>query len=544
MISFSKVLRFGRSWVPIWNRGVRSKVKLNRSVADRGEISSRDRGATFTQKEVYQSTNLARQMDTKDSESLLTSNEALANFLADNDTHVARMDDLANFAQPQTPGERRVSEKMDTDALGLSAPAGPLRQDEDEVVGDLSAGRGEAPSSALFRSNQGSGPAVAVSGDVAFSRKMLNQLTADERRRETSQFRHSEPHMNRKDFRRTAFKVDNLPHEDEVVEKHQDKLVEDHGIYPEQRLDAYMTGDDRIFPEWVQHLGRVVRDRVKFGNIGLTEDDQVLRVNLGKLSYEERLKEWDRLKQARISRNTIDKLLSPTEIRSARLGKRRFFWLQRRRLKRAAMLKNLVLKRPERYETWPTDRIDYSKRVANVCQHIELGLPTYGTWPLNPDRLRKAREARLSATAGTGMFLESAPGQSASSSGRGGGRMNRNVIAAVNEIGRNDPDDEVHARPIKSLSRKRYADRVNAVRQGDQDEHGRNMRRVSAETRRRHRPRASMDEYAVERIIPRMPSVTERGSIASERASSAWPDAYKQGDSFSRSSVKLPGAAR
>ncbi|CCW67844.1 unnamed protein product [Phytomonas sp. Hart1] len=285
----------------------------------------------------------------------------------------------------------------------------------------------------------------------------------------------------------------------EEVEKYQKRLVEENGIYPLTRIDAFMLDDDGYFPEWVQDLPYTIRDRVKYGSLGLTEEDEALRIHLGRLPRDKRLKEWDRLKAAKMYRAAHEETLTMAELRDARQGKRRFHWLQRKRQKRAAKLRRMALRKPDGYEEWPSSAVDYSQRIAFIAQHVENGLQTGGQWPLDPELLLRAKIERKQK-ASERMFLMSPDEKKVAKKSF----INPGIQELLASF-------DAHEKPFKRLSRKTYANRVNAVVHGDQDEHGRKYRRMHALATRRTRPYESVSEIGLEKEVRNEPRVNVSG---------------------------------
>ncbi|KAG8343601.1 hypothetical protein TRVL_05567 [Trypanosoma vivax] len=306
-----------------------------------------------------------------------------------------------------------------------------------------------------------------------------------------------------------------LRHEDdetEAIERHQARLVEEYGLYPSTRLDAYMLDDDTYFPEWVKALPYSIRDRVKYGSLGLTEEDEALRVTLGRMPLDKRRKEWERLKKAREYKVAKEETLTLAELRDARQGKRRFHWLQRKRQKRASMLKRLALRKPDAFELWPSRVVDYSQRIAFIAQHVENGLDTKGRWPLDRDDLAKAR-VRRSREEAERTFLQTAEEKHMSKKMNGGG-PDGSIMQLLQAL-------ETPEKPFKRLSRKVYANRVNAIVHGDQDEYGRRYRKMEARSKRRIRPYESLSEMALEKELRKEPRIYTNGLHHSDDEN--WP---------------------
>ncbi|KAH9597982.1 hypothetical protein LSM04_009640 [Trypanosoma melophagium] len=305
-----------------------------------------------------------------------------------------------------------------------------------------------------------------------------------------------------KEFHKLFTELRRTDDESESIERYQTRLVEECGIYPSTRLDAYMLDDDTYFPDWVNALPYSIRDRVKYGSLGLTEEDEALRVTLGRMPLDKRRKEWERQKRAREHKAAKEETLTLAELRDSRQGKRRFHWLQRKRQKRASMLKRLALRKPEKFELWPSTVVDYSQRIAFIAQHVENGLNTKGQWPLDPEELSRARIKRSQEEAERTFLLNTDEKKALEKTGvksRENGIMQ--MLNALDE----------KQKPFKRLSRKVYANRVNAVVHGDQDEYGRKYRKMENRAKRRMRPYDSFSEMALEKEVRKDPRIYSKG---------------------------------
>jgi hypothetical protein len=279
---------------------------------------------------------------------------------------------------------------------------------------------------------------------------------------------------------------------DLAVEGHQSRLVEEHGIYPTRRMDAYMLDDEAsVFPKWVDELPYSLRDRVKFGNMGLTEEDEALRVRLGRLSMDQRAREWERLKKAKEYLASKEERVSPAELRDAREGTRRFHWLQRKRQSRASAMRRLALRKPDQFEAWPSDAVDYSRRLGVIAQHVENGVATHGQWPLDEEELAKAKLKRRQEHAERTFLKSDAERKLAN-----GRNMSGNIARTLAEM-----DSERSVTTFKRLSRKDYANRVNAVKHGDQDVHGRNYKELARRTKNTQKAFGSIAEMALDKEL-------------------------------------------
>ncbi|ORC86226.1 uncharacterized protein TM35_000291080 [Trypanosoma theileri] len=305
-----------------------------------------------------------------------------------------------------------------------------------------------------------------------------------------------------KEFHKLFTELRHADDEMESIERYQNRLVEECGVYPSTRLDAYMLDDDTYFPDWVNALPYSIRDRVKYGSLGLTEEDEALRVTLGRMPLDKRRREWNRFKMAKEQKAAKEETLTLAELRDARQGKRRFHWLQRKRQKRASMLKRLALRKPEMFELWPSTVVDYSQRIAFIAQHVENGLNTKGQWPLDPEELSRARIKRSQEEAEKTFLLNTDEKKVLNKTG--GKSRENGIMQMLNAL------DE-RQKPFKRLSRKVYANRVNAVVHGDQDEYGRKYRKMENRAKRRMRPYDSLSEMALEKEVRKEPRVYTKG---------------------------------
>lgn len=266
--------------------------------------------------------------------------------------------------------------------------------------------------------------------------------------------------------------------DDGVVRRHQARLAEENGIYSSTRMDAYMLNDDLCFPEWVQALPYRIRDQVKYGHLGITEFEETERLRLARLTREKRLREWSRIKKAKQYQAAQEETLTLSELRDARQGTRRFHWLQRKRQRRASLLRRACMRKPDATEVWPTRMIDFSQKIAFIAKHVESGVKTNGQWPLD--------EPSLAANS----VQENADGKQA--------EVNPQVAHFLQSF-------EEPRGKFKRLSRKKFANRVNAITHGDQDEYGRKYRRMKARATHRQSAYQSTSELELEKELRREP---------------------------------------
>ncbi|KAG5483824.1 hypothetical protein GH5_05670 [Leishmania sp. Ghana 2012 LV757] len=437
-------------------RSAAGGVKLNK-----GALTERERGDSFTEPEVYRSTkNVTAMLKTKRKERRLLEEERQSTMM--NKLNLdARTEEALHAGRrlPQTPAEMQA-----------------VRSSDDAV--------------AEVRCNSNE-----------YSTTMRNLMRREVDRRDHVADKFGQPPTSR-EFYQLFRKLRSADSEEEAVERHQRRLVEEHGVYPSSRIDSYMLDDDSYFPDWVHALPYSIRDRVKYGSLGLTEEDEALRVRLARLPRDARLREWKRLKAAKEYRAANEETLTLAELRDVRQGKRRFHWLQRKRQKRASALRRMAMRKPEGHELWPSSVTDFSQRIAFIAQHVENGLQTGGKWPLDEDALTKAKIKRRQSEAERTFLMSLDEKKIAASAGRGG------MHGGMKEL--LDALDEPEKR-YKKLSRKTYANRVNAIVHGDQDEHGRQYRKLHNLATRRQRRFDSLAEMALEKEVRKEPLINVSG---------------------------------
>lgn len=425
-----------------------------------GALTNRDRGDAFTEPEVYRNQkNITAKTKVEKKQKLLLHEEQKRGLMNRLGLGSVEGDDLHSGRRlPRTPAEISASRSMDDEA----------------VVGKL-------------------GPSSSYDVDL----RNLMQREADRRSHMMDKFGQA---PTSREFHKLFSQLREADDAEDKIESYQKRLVEDHGVYPTTRMDAFMLDDDRYFPEWVNALPYAIRDRVKFGSMGLTEEDEALRVQLGRLPRDRRVEEWKRMKAAKAYKAANEETLTLAELRDTRQGKRRFHWLLRKRQKRAAALRRMALRRPDGLQDWPSTVVDYSQRIAFIAQHVENGVQTKGQWPLDPAELTKAKIKRKQAEAER-TFLMSPEEKKLTAQAS---RMNGGIKELLSSF-------DLREKPFKRLSRKVYANRVNAIVHGDQDEHGRKYRKMHGIATRRLRPYDSLSEIALEKEVRKEPRVNVSG---------------------------------
>lgn len=443
---------------------------LRRSAADPGHLTNDELGSSFANELVYRSKELRHVLEAGKSIFMKRADDQDMRFLEQRGVSHSRQRELEHSAMPQSREEHLVTERMNDKALKLSS----------DIV---------AP--------------------PEMTRRILQRAQRDELRREKLAERVPVLPTSR-EYGNMVYQLNRQMGDEDEISRLQGKLEDDCGIYSPQRLDAYMLGSDSVFPKWVTQLPWRIRDRVKYGNLGLTEEDEVLRVNLARAPLDRRIREWDRLKAARAYKEGQERMLSPSEIRNARLGKRNFHWLERRRRAHVTMLRRLALRKPEVHTLWPNGQVDLSRRAAVIAQHVENGVETQGKWPLDEDALARARIKKLEVDAQQ-EFLS----QHSSKSLRA---INKGVANALDQL---DPEEK----PVRRISKRLYSFRVTAVLNGDRDEHGRKLRDLQRDMNHSKYAAESAEEMQLRKELGRLPQAQRDGKR--QKGDGGWPWEYK-----------------
>ncbi|CAJ1041315.1 hypothetical protein NXY56_001801 [Leishmania guyanensis] len=437
-------------------RSTAGGVNLNK-----GALTKQERGDRFTEPEVYRSkANVTAMLKTRRKERRLILEERQRTLMENLNLDARTVEALhAGSRLPQTPSEMQAVRSSD-DAIA------EVRHDSED-----------------------------------YSTTMRNLMRREVDRRDHMVDKFGQPPTSR-EFYQLFRRLRAADSDEEVVERHHRRLVEEHGVYPSSRIDSFMLDDDSYFPDWVHALPYSIRDRVKFGSLGLTEEDEALRVRLARLPRDARLREWKRLKAAKEYRAANEETLTLAELRDIRQGKRRFHWLQRKRQKRASALRRMAMRKPDEYELWPSSVTDFSQRIAFIAQHVENGLQTGGEWPLNEDALTKAKIKRRQNEAERTFLMSLSEKRMMTGAARGS--MHGGMSELLDAL-------EQPEKRYKKLSRKTYANRVNAIVHGDQDEHGRKYRRLHKLATRRQHQYDSLAEMALEKEVRKEPLVNVSG---------------------------------
>lgn len=458
-----------------YKRGSHNRKQLNT-----GALSTFDKGDAFTEPSIYR-------------------NRSNASILAKLPRKVKQLRTEESLrAKMKEEGGRVASSSFDKRMMELdksSSSIGSSKNDHEAATSSMlnrkDLGLGE------FRTRVGNkGGSRLNRGEIDVSSDVIRAVHAKKERLERLQMQHPQA-PNAKEYHRIFSEYVSDGRSDQEVERHQSRLAEEHGIYPTGRIDAYMLDDDGVFPSWVHKLPYSVRDRVKYGNMGLTEEDEAMRARLGRLPMDQRLREWERLKKAKKYLAAQEESLSPAELREAREGNKRFHWLQRKRQRRASMLRRLALRKPDQFEVWPSDAVDYSRRLSVIAQHVENGVSTHGRWPLDEEELAKSKLKRRQEMAER-TFLKSSEEHSLAK----GRRMDGNIARTLEAM-----DSTRAPETFKRLSRKAYANRVNAVKYGDQDAHGRNYKTMARNIKSPNRAYESIAEIALQQELRKEPLV-------------------------------------
>lgn len=411
-----------------------------------GLLSLQDQGDTFTEPSVYRNKkNFSAFTASAQKANKIISNEALQGKIGSSKIPPVAQRDLGFRSKiPRSADELRVARAYDAKELKLLKGC---------------KGKEDAAASLAY---------AALQNEVDRRNHVLDKF--------------GEPPSSR-EFQKILTRLRNSNEDESVVNEFHKRLVEENGIYPSTRLDSFMLSDEVCFPEWVHALPYRIRDQVKYGKLGITEFDEALKTRLGRLTRDERIREWNRIKKAKEYAAAQEETLTLAEVRDIRQGKRRYHWLLRKRQRRAYALRRLSLRKPDGLEAWPSESVDYSQRVAFIAQHVANGLQTLGQWPLNEKCLLDAQRRKSSNQHpfGTGE-LNPAP-------------VFSSRITDLLKV------FDTPAKSFKRISTKAYANRVNAVVHGDQDEYGRNFKKMKGKGSQKQKAFESLDEMHLEKEL-------------------------------------------
>ncbi|EPY41656.1 hypothetical protein AGDE_02268 [Angomonas deanei] len=435
--------------VAFGKRGTNGGMKLNH-----GLLSEQELGDSFTEPEVYRNRkNVTAQVKVGEKTSGLRREERMRRQFERSHASDVQLNDIR---------------------LGRTAPRTDSERSLDEMFSDVHL---EASNTADYT--------------VDMQRELKRE--AERRRHHLSKFGQTPTAT---EYHKLLRRTQSMDKEEESVAALQHRLTEETGLYSSSRLDAYMLDDDSYFPEWVNALPYAVRDQVKYGSLGITDEDEALRVRLNRLPRDKRESEWQRMKAAKEFKAANDEMLTIAELRDARQGKRRFHWLQRKREHRAQDLRRMALRKPEYATQWPSNVVDLSQRIAFIAQHVENGVNSMGQWPLDAEALLRAK-ARRSQSDEESAFLSQ--------------KKERMVDGVAGDVGQLLTTMNQTPKKFRRVSRKVYANRVNAVVHGDQDEYGRKYRKVEKRGKARVRAYDSFREMALEKEVRKEPIVHTRG---------------------------------
>jgi hypothetical protein len=485
MLRHTALWRVRQSKTSKWARPFSAKVSKGRSHNDSGRATAGAIGDTrLTESKQYRSSQLHEMLRT--TKAMEEAKRRVENVVVDSRVGARRADALRDFDSPTTADERVAADRFDAKFIGFANEEGGA---DDPARGDAA---GEL-SSRERRDRRVRGVDEPVS---SLALRRLREHTDNQRKLKVN-FPILPSIAKYEVAKRTLLDEES---KEQRVALLRDRLTTEHGLYETHRIDAYMLDDDTIFPQWARNLTAGIKDRVLYGGMGLTEDDEVTRQNLLKLPRQEREIEWMRLKAARSYELGEERLLSPAEVKAERTGKRKFFALRRKRQEREALLRSLALRQPEKWEAAPIGKLDYSHRLAVVAKHVEANVKTNGAWPLNEEGLHRAvrRQEREKAKES---FLQK-PGADF------GVVMNRVSPALREAIKTMKTKDQ----PIKRISRRLYSFRLNAVRNGHQDEHGRKFQHLSRMSRQRFSKAMTAEEFELQRSLAAETSHNTRGS--------------------------------
>ena len=477
------LLRDKKGTRPLWRR-VTSK---QRDRPDRGMLAHGDKQDTrLTDPSVYHSRDQQDMLRTARATADLR--ERMESGAHSSSVGATRAEALRDFDDPRTPDEEVVAARFDARAIGLRDSSredmGSERSHRDQSVHGVT-----APV-----------PAQAIA----------NLRWDEDRRREIQLQFPMMPSLAKQRKLEKGITQDDA--DEQRALRMRDRLGKEFGVFNPQRMDAYMLDDESGFPKWVRDLAPSIRDRVMFGGLGITEQEEAQRESLLRLPREQREGEWQRLKAAKSHELGEERLLSPAEVLASRMMRRKSKALLRKRRSREATLRQLQLREPEKWQAEPIGKVDYSARLAVVARHVEANVQTKGQWPLSDEHLEKAKVRQLREQAKASP-LERVSSDFMTTMDRVSPAMREALLA----VGRKEP-------VVRRVSRRNYAFRLNAVRNGHQDEHGRRFQDISRQGRQRFSRAQTAEEVELERGTARRRRPNERGQEAP--FTSAWPAKY------------------
>ena len=309
-------------------------------------------------------------------------------------------------------------------------------------------------------------------------------------------------------------------HREELsIAKSREALENETGITAEQRLDAYMLGDDRIFPLWARMLPVRIRDRVLYGGIGLTEYDENTRLHLLRLPADRSRVVWEREKKKRREElGTLQTSITAKEWKILTTGRKEHKWIYIKRLQRKRNIHILELHKSENGQ-WPTQCEDPIAPLNVVARHVLARVPTGGMWPLDASTADRALEQQEKERKLTAFASPASPSEFSTTP------SHPMFKALFEKMDRNLAED-FRQKPLMRLSRKNFKKRWSAVLHGHCDEFGRRLKprgRPFARTK----ALASFTEFAMEREQLNLPAITRRPK--GEFPVALWPAQYKEG---------------
>eukprot|EP00758_Cryptobia_borreli_P019290 Tbor_TRINITY_DN8291_c0_g1::TRINITY_DN8291_c0_g1_i1::g.15426::m.15426 len=494
-----------------------AKLRLLKS-NNRGVLSDAEKGSTFTDPGIYRNTTDPNVMERYAKKINFEKNAELKNKAVGTAgvSDATLMGFMKGSVRPTTPTERSIANMFDEEALQLDESSQLdtmynryARKKEKQRLSNMKplapkvTAEMDSDGGGLNSSSDGNKPAIFQGNSLPeYSSKLHRSFNRESPAEYRQRFlgKHGvEP--TEVEFKGLMRRLAAMDEADDRVERIQKRLVEDHGLYPSQRMDAYMLGDESTFPPWVHKLHSSVRDRVKYGGMGLEEEDEVMRIRLARMPIDARRAEWGRLKAAKQYEAGIgEQKISPRDLRETRLANRRHSWLQRKRTLRANILRRVALRAPDQHHAFPTHQVDFSLRLATIAQCVQNGVDTKGQWPIDQDELQKSkiRKAQMEAER---IFLQTDDERRMLKSTTPGGAVDAGLASAINSLeSRKEKEKKVH------LTRKGYALRINSVKQGVANEKGQSYKDLALHAFNNRHPASNETSAASyrNRVAPRV----------------------------------------
>eukprot|EP00759_Apiculatamorpha_spiralis_P057334 PhF_6_TR8604/c0_g1_i1/m.13417 len=191
------------------------------------------------------------------------------------------------------------------------------------------------------------------------------------------------PHLNEPEFLQKRQKFDRQQQRQVILLR----LQEEHGIGINERKDAFILGTEKtVYPAWVHDLpSHELNDLFSGVDLNLTETDMFTKRQLSTLPVKKRIHEWDRRKAAHLFHDTppeAEQRVSKMQQNFARNSRQSRYQSLAYKAQKITLMRRQLKGRPQRFSAEPSDRVDYSRRLAAAARAIEERRATNGVWPV------------------------------------------------------------------------------------------------------------------------------------------------------------------